>query len=417
MKKCILFFSLVIGFSVLSAQQLAFPGAEGFGKNAIGGRGGEVYHVVNLNDSGPGSFRDAVSRPRRTVVFDVSGVIKIQSKIQVASFITIAGQTAPGDGIVVYGNGITCPGANDVIIRYIRFRGSVDMSKGSCTLAADNAKDIIFDHVSIEWGRWDNMHIKESKDVTVQYCIIGEGINPQMFGALLEGPTNLTIHHCLWVDNQSRNPKAKAAMELINNVIYNWGSNGTVGGHSAADHFQDIIGNYFIAGQNSSDNFVGMFTATDHVYQRANKVDLNKNGKLDGKEVTDQDFISKTATMVAAPQNTSLSLKVIETPEEAYATVILQAGASLHRDAIDTRLVDYVKSLGTDGKIIKSEAEVGGQPQIKSEQAPKDSDGDGIPDYWEKKNHLNPNDPKDGGTIFADGYTNLEIYLNGLVEQ
>jgi len=414
MKKSILFFALAFWFSFISARQLAFPGADGFGKNAIGGRGGSVYHVTNLNDSGPGSFRDAVSEPKRTVVFDVNGVIKIQTKLSVSSFITIAGQTAPGDGIVVYGNGISMTGATDVIIRYIRFRGSVAMSRGTCTVSSDNTKDIIFDHVSIEWGRWDNFHIKDSKDITVQYCLLGEGINPQMFGALLENPTNITIHHCLWVDNQSRNPKAKAGIEIINNIIYNWGSNGLVGGHSGALHHQDIINNYFIAGPNSSHAFIGMFSATDHVYHAGNKVDMDKNGKLNGRIVTDEDFIKAKATLEPKTQNSSFSLSGIEQPEVAYKNVLAKAGASLYRDDIDKRLVGYVKSLGKTGKVIKSEAEVGGQLELKPATAKKDTDGDGIPDSWESKHHLNPKDPADANLANKDGYTNLEVYLNEL---
>ena len=417
MKKSILFFSLVFYFSLISAQQIAFPGADGFGKFAIGGRGGSVYHVINLNDSGAGSFRDAVSQPKRTVVFDVNGVIKIQSKISISSFITIAGQTAPGEGIVVYGNGISMTGATDVIIRYIRFRGSVNMARGACTVSSDNTKDIIFDHVSIEWGRWDNLHIKESKDITLQYCLIGEGINPQMFGALLENPTNITIHHCLWVDNQSRNPKAKAGIEIINNVIYNWGSNGLVGGHSGALHHQDIVNNYFIAGPNSGKAFIGMFSATDHVYQSGNKVDMDKNGVLNGRLVTDEDFIKTGATLETKTQNSSFALSGIEQPEIAYVKVLKQAGASLHRDEIDNRLIGYVKSLGKKGQVIKAEAEVGGQKEFKSRQALKDTDGDGIPDKWETKHHLNPKSPDDANLVSSNGYTYLEEYLNELAIQ
>ena len=417
MKKSILFFSLVFYFSLISAQQIAFPGADGFGKFAIGGRGGSVYHVINLNDSGAGSFRDAVSQPKRTVVFDVNGVIKIQSKISISSFITIAGQTAPGEGIVVYGNGISMTGATDVIIRYIRFRGSVNMARGACTVSSDNTKDIILDHVSIEWGRWDNLHIKESKDITLQYCLMGEGINPQMFGALLENPTNITIHHCLWVDNQSRNPKAKADIEIINNVIYNWGSNGLVGGHSGALHHQDIVNNYFIAGPNSGKAFIGMFSATDHVYQSGNKVDMDKNGVLNGRLVTDEDFIKTGATLETKTQNSSFALSGIEQPEIAYVKVLKQAGASLHRDEIDNRLIGYVKSLGKKGQVIKAEAEVGGQKEFKSRQALKDTDGDGIPDKWETKHHLNPKSPDDANLVSSNGYTYLEEYLNELAIQ
>lgn len=409
---------IIITFSIetIVCQQLAFPGADGFGKYAIGGRGGSIVHVTNLNDSGAGSFREAVSQPKRMVVFDVSGVIHIQSRLSISSYITIAGQTAPGEGIVIYGNGVGMTGANDVIIRYIRFRGSVNMGRGTCTLSADNANNIIFDHVSVEWGRWDNLHIKESKNITLQYCLIGEGINPQMFGALLENPTNLTLIHCLWVDNQSRNPKAKAGIEIINNVIYNWGSNGLVGGHSAAIHNQDIINNYFIAGPNSKPAFIGMFTATDQVFQKGNLVDLNQDGKLNGRQVTNDDFSKIGATIVANQQQQGTDQSKAESAEEAYNHVIKFAGASLVRDDIDHRLIDYVKSLGKKGMIIKSEEEVGGQKQLKKAKHQQDTDNDGIPDTWETNHHLHPTDANDANLITNDGYTNLEEYINELVK-
>ena len=415
MKHVLLFVSLLLSMYSFSAKQLAFPGADGFGKYAIGGRTGSVYHVTTLNDSGPGTFRDAVSKPYRTVVFDVNGVIRIKNRITVAPFITIAGQTAPGEGITIYGDAVTFSGSNDVIVRYVRFRGSVNMSRGTCTVIADNATDIIFDHCSIEWGRWDDLHIKDSKDITLQYCLMGEGINPQMFGALLVNPVNLTIHHCLWVDNQSRNPKAKAEIEIVNNVIYNWGSNGLVGGHSAALHHQDIIGNYFIGGPNSGNDFIGMFTETDHVFHQGNKVDLNKNGVLDGREVTTDDFIGVKATMEPMPNNSSMSLLSIQSAADAYETVMKEAGASLQRDAIDNRLIGYVASLGKTGLVIKDEAEVGGQQNYKKIKAYKDTDKDGISDNWENAHGLNASDSKDAQLMDSNGYSNLEIYLYMLV--
>lgn len=417
MKNTLLFLFILTSIVTISANQLAFPGADGFGRYALGGRNGSVYHVTNLNDSGPGSFRDAVSQPRRMVVFDVSGIIRIKNRISVASNITIAGQSAPGEGIVIYGNGVSFSGSNDVIVRYLRFRGSVNMSRGTCTVIADDARDIIFDHCSIEWGRWDDLHIKHSTNITLQYCLIGEGINPQMFGALLERPSNLTLHHCLWVDNQSRNPKAKAGIEIVNNVIYNWKSNGLVGGHSEATHHQDIIGNYFIAGPNSSDAFIGMFTETDHVFHRDNMVDLNKNGLLDGRKVTTEDFIRVKATLESEPNNSSMSLLSIQSASDAYETVIREAGASLRRDAIDNRLIGYVTSLGKEGKIILDEAEVGGQPEYAKVKPVVDSDRDGIPDSWEKTHGLNPKNAKDALAMDSNGYTKLEIYLNGLVSK
>ncbi|WP_232336567.1 pectate lyase family protein [Mucilaginibacter aquatilis] len=389
----------------VSAQKLAFPEAEGFGRFATGGRGGEVYHVTNLNDSGEGSFRDAVSKSNRTIVFDVTGVIKITDKIKASPKITVAGQTAPGQGIVVYGNGVSF--ADSSIIRYMRFRGSINMPRGACTVVADNCKDVIFDHVSIAWGRWDNLHIKNSNNITLQYCLIGESIDPQRFGALFENPTNITVHHSLWIDNSSRNPKAKAGIEYINNVIYNWGSNGFVGGHSGAVHTQDIINNYFIAGPNSSKSYMGLFSATDRVYQRGNYLDANKDGKLNGRLLVDSDFVKKGPTLLKT-SNYKPAVN-IDNAASAYKKVLNEVGASLRRDAVDERLIGYLKSLGTKGQIFKTEADAGGQPDLPAVEKPADSNNDGIPDKWDKK--FNANSSND-----ENGYTRLEKYLNDIVK-
>ena len=413
-----IFFTVLISVlaSVITAQTVAFPGAEGFGALASGGRGGSVYHVTSLNDSGPGTFRDAVSQPNRTIVFDISGVVKIKSRVNASNNLTIAGQTAPGEGIVIYGDAVSFSGKQNCIVRYIRFRGSINMSKGTCTLIADNARNLIFDHVSIEWGRWDNLHVKNSNNITFQYCLNGEAIDPQRFGALLENPDSLTIHHCLWIDNQSRNPKAKAGIQFINNIIYNWGSNGFVGGHSEADHYQDVINNYFIAGPNSSNSYIGQFAVTDHVYQKGNMVDLNRDGSLNGFAATDSAFRSEGLTLLETPTFSPKVPVTLQTAAQAFVTVLKEAGASLHRDAIDKRIIGYLNSLGKEGVIYKTEADAGGQVELVKGTQVKDTDGDGMPDEWEKTHKQNMNDPTDG-SAYSDktGYTNLEKYLNELV--
>lgn len=409
----LLLWSLFYGIPAF-AQQTAFPGAEGFGRFASGGRGGTVYHVTHLDDSGPGSLRDAVSQPGRTVVFDVAGVIRIREKIVAAPKITIAGQTAPGTGITVYGNSISF--SSNTIIRYIRFRGSTGMPRGGCTVIADDLQDIIFDHVSIEWGRWDNLHIKNSRRITLQYCLIGEGIDPQRFGALLENPVDITVHHCLWTGNQSRSPKAKARIEYLNNVVYNWGKSAFVGGHSATDHYQDLIGNYFIAGPSSSEEFLSMFTATDHVYHRDNYADLNRDGKVNGHLVTNADFIRQNATLVSRPSVIPGSNVAITPAGEAWKKVMSEAGCSLRRDAVDRRIIGYFKSLGRKGRIFRTEAEAGGQPEVRERHSKRrDRDGDGIPDRRETANQLNPDDATDAAAISPTGYTHLEHYINSLV--
>ena len=200
---------------------------------ASGGRGGTLYHVTNLDDRGPGSFRDAVSTERRIVVFDVGGYVDLASPVSIASNITIAGQTAPGEGICLKNYTVSCAKSHNIIIRYIRLRQGLTLKQDKkCTLGLGECRDVILDHVSIEWGRWDCIGFTGSNNVTLQYCLIGEGVDPQRFGCLCQSD-NVTFSHNLWINNQSRNPKAKGTVQYINNVVYNWGTNGYVGGHSA----------------------------------------------------------------------------------------------------------------------------------------------------------------------------------------
>lgn len=419
---CTAICSLLSGLN-LSAKPLAFPTAKGFGANASGGRGGAVYHVTNLNESGTGSFADACSRPNRTVVFDVGGVITIRDRINVADNITIAGQTAPGDGIVVYGYGIITNGTN-IIIRHLTVLGSINMSDGKCTLTWDGSNNVIYDHCTIGWGRWDCIHISKSWDVTMQYCIIAEGIDPQRFGAFTDGTKNWTVHHNLWINQKSRNPKMKCNLEYINNVVYNYGCCGIVGGHSAADYYQDVINNYFIAGPNSSNTFLTQWDKTDKVYHTGNFADLNKDGTLNGKEVTDADFLSAGGSDYrGATIRTTAYLKspvpvTVESAADAYETVLNEAGSSLHNLSMNDRLRNYLRSLGTEGALIDSEADVGGVEKVEGGTPPTDTDQDGMPDTWEKAHDLDPDnaDDRNGTQLSPDGYTNLEVYLNELAD-
>jgi pectate lyase len=359
-------FSALIALAGLASLQLAlaeekpiaFPGAEGFGRFATGGSGGEIVHVTNLDDSGAGSFRDAVSKPNHTVVFDVGGIIRLKSNVAVSSHITLSGQTAPGDGVVLYGRSVSFSGQNDIIVRYLRFREGIAGDKGKCSVGLSGGSNMIFDHCSIEWGRWDCLGLTQgSHDITFQNCIIGEGVDPQCFGSLSDSVTNITYSHNLWINNKSRNPKAKGRIQYINNVVYNWGVCGLVGGHSEADHFLDAVGNYFIAGPDSGPHFVGEFKATDHVFQKGNLADIDKDGKLNGREVVAADFGSGEGAPTIAKEFTvgPLTNVTVETASSALTNVLAQAGCSLHRDAVDARLIDEVKSYGKRGKIIRAE--------------------------------------------------------------
>jgi len=344
-------------------KPLAFPDAEGFGRFATGGSGGETVHVTTLADAGVGSFRDAVSKPHRTVVFDVGGIIRLKSNVAVSSDISILGDTAPSNGITLYGRSTSFSDRENVIVRYIRFREGIAGDKGKCSVGLTSGANMIFDHCSIEWGRWDCLGLtRGSHDITFQNCIIGEGVDPQRFGSLTDSVTNITYTHNLWINNQSRNPKAKGKIQYVNNVVYNWGVCGLVGGHSAGDHFQDVVGNYFIAGPNSNQHAVGECAATDHIFLKDNFVDLDKDGKLNGRALEKNDFGSgETApTFVDAPSNGPLDNLKIESAEAAVANVLANAGCSRQRDAVDLRLIEAVKSFGKAGKIIHNEAEVGG---------------------------------------------------------
>jgi pectate lyase len=416
---CLLAFLAASSFAADLPSLPAFPGAEGFGAAATGGRGGAVYHVTNLNDSGPGSFRDSVSKPGRTVVFDVGGVIKLASDVDVSNNITIAGQTAPGDGICLYGNQVGFSNHNNIIVRYIRFRQGIGGQRGQCSIRVSSGSDMIFDHCSIQWGRWDCLGLTVgTHDLTLQYCMIGEGLDPQRFGALIDTVENVTISHNLWQSLHSRNPKCKGTIQYINNVVYNWGITGLVGGHSAADHQLDVINNYFIAGPSSNKQAVGFFTPTDHVFSSGNLVDLDKDGKLNGREVAEADYADhgQSPTFVKTSWGNPRFPVTVDSADEAYAKVIAAAGCSLHRDSVDLRLIDEVKSLGTKGKIIDKESDAGGLGEIKGGTPAKDSAGDGIPDAWKAAHGMNPNDPADGNELDQSGYTMLEVYLNSLVE-
>lgn len=398
----------------------AFPGAEGFGALATGGRGGEIYHVTTLADAGAGSFRDALSQSHRMVVFDVGGVIALESNVACCSDITILGQTAPGEGIALYGRSISFSGASNIIVRYLRFREGLAGSRGKCSVNLAHGANMIFDHVSIEWGRWDCLDLTQgSHDITFQNCLIGQGIGPQCFGALVDSVTNITFSHNLWIDNKSRNPKAKGTVQYINNVIYNWGVSGLVGGHSEMDHQLDVIGNYFIGGPSSNGQFAGMFTSTDKVFLQNNYADLNLDGRLDGHLIGDADFkkVAGSPVIFSTPFLHPPVPVVIESAATAWQHVAAEAGCSLHRDAVDLQLIAELRSLGSKGRIIRDEAEIGGMPGLQGGPAPTGVKNDGIPDAWKVAHGLNPKNSELAQEDYNhDGYSNLEKYANELVQ-
>jgi hypothetical protein len=215
---CALLFSLLV--TIRLAALPAFPGAEGFGANATGGRGGSVYVVTNLNDSGAGSFRDAVSQPNRTVVFAVGGIIRITSRVAVRNNITIAGQTAPGGGITIYGNGVSFSNANHTICRYVRFRQGIGGDGGTDAVGIASGDSMIFDHVSASWGRDETFSVSGTpSNITLQDCIVGQGLLAHSAGGLMQTDGGVSVFRTLYTDNWMRNPKVKGVHEFTNNVV------------------------------------------------------------------------------------------------------------------------------------------------------------------------------------------------------
>ncbi|MBN1180865.1 MAG: RICIN domain-containing protein [Bacteroidales bacterium] len=404
-----------------NAQTPAFPGAEGFGKYTTGGRGGTVYHVTNLNDSGEGSFRDAVSQPNRIVVFDVGGVINITSRIVIQKNITIAGQTAPGEGITIYGNGIALNDqSGNTIIRYIRFRMGKNGDYRKDALGISDGQGYMFDHVSVSWG-WDgtvDINGSNIDSITFQDCIIGQGIDivGHSTGGLFQSG-KWSVIRSLFIDNVTRNPKAKGTHEFINSVLYNWMENGFImGGDSEGQSYCNMLGNYFIYGPSSLSNthFTGA-NANYHIYGNDNWVDANKDGVLNGSLITNY----TSATVVASPYNYP-GVDSLYSAQNAITYVINNVGPSIARDSVDKLLVGQLASYGTAGQIIVDEEDNGisrNVGRVGTGIPPVDTDRDGMPDAWEIVHGLNPNSAADGnGDADSDGYTNVEEYLNHIVD-
>ena len=410
---------ILISLSVSSfAQQLAFPDAEGFGRYASGGRGGEVYHVTNLNDDGSGSFREAVSQSNRTVVFDVGGVIDISSRIVIKKNITIAGQSAPGQGITIYGNGLAFnDDSGNNIIRHIRIRMGINGDSGKDAIQISAGQNYIFDHVSVSWGRDGTVDINGSgiDNVSLQDCIVAQGLHSHSTGGLVQsGKTSIV--RCLYIDNHTRNPKVKGVNEFINNVVYNWRVAGYILGDTEGESAANIMNNYFIAGPETGDTApFNRSTPSFHAYVSENWYDSNVNGILDGSDV--DSTVYGSITFEASPYDYP-GVEDLKTPSDAYNYVISNVGASRTRDEVDGYLIEELTSLGTKGTIISNESEnpiEGAVGKVYGGSVPADTDLDGMPDEWETNNGLDMNDPEDrNGDLDNDGYTNLEEYLNEL---
>lgn len=405
----------------LSAQeQLSFPGAYGWGRFAQGGRYGKVYHVTNLNDSGAGSLRDAVSQPNRIVVFDVAGVINISSRMTFAKNLYVAGQTAPGEGVTLYGDGVSFSGANNLICRYLRVRMGHGGTKDKDCAGVANGTNMIFDHCSFAWGLDETFSINSDGkgalgDITIQNCIIGQGLMPHSAGGLIQ-TDNVTLYRNFYCDNSTRNNKVKGKNQYANNIVYNWNNAAYImGGDSEGQSFCNIQGNLFINGPSGGGAAFTGGNGNFHFYGDDNWQDRTVDGKFAPQLVADYSASDRQQTPYAYPQLDVVSGK------DLLTLVLPTVGASLpYRDMTDCYMIDEVMSYGKKGDLISNEGILPyGVPsswKVFKGNGRKDTDGDGMPDWWEEKHGTNVA-LDDAMQIAENGYANIENYINSLTQE
>lgn len=453
------------------AQQPAFPGAEGAGMYTSGGRGTStdattVFEVTNLNDdSNPGSLRYALSATanNRTIVFRVSGTIHLNSKLNIRGNTTLAGQTAPGDGICVADFPVVISGDN-VIVRYMRFRmgdknqnkGMVDGSGGDDAFGGTAINNIIVDHCSVSWSDDEALTIYRGDKLTIQWCFMSEPLDYSYHFETgdtdyehhgyngIQGGKNATIHHNLYAHAKSRNPRFAGIstytpgtvgvenVDFRNNVIYNWGINTVYGGEGGN---YNIVNNYYKWGPNTGSSSNVKYRIANPGYSTSPVIPFGKwyvNGNyVDGSTqntnnnwsgVVMQDNADTNQSKVTTPFSLGFTV-ITQSPADAYDSVLTKGGAMLpRRDTLDQRIVNDVRN--RTGRIIDVQggyphgttysATVNAWPTLNSTTAPTDTDHDGMPDAWETSHGLNPNDASDRNNYDGTGYTMLENYLNGV---
>jgi pectate lyase len=430
----------------------AFPGAEGAGAYTPGGRGGKIFEVTSLNDSGPGTLRSAVeAQGPRIVIFRISGIITLDKVLTISNpYITLAGQTAPGNGICIRGQ-TTEINTHDVVLRYLRFRRG-NIKDRNDSLGGYPVGNIIVDHCSASWGLDENLslyrYMKKMPDgttkkmpaenITIQWCISSEALdlNNHAFGATWGGK-NCSFHHNLFACNTGRNPSIGWGdhFDFRNNVLFNWRHRTVDGGDASS--MVNIVANYYKPGPAVNEG------AIRYRICRPQHLDMYSEAKRDGKWYVAKNFVVGNPRVTSDnwdggvqfdDAETQAQIKALirkvrakspfpapaitqQSAEQACELVLTHAGATLpKRDPVDTRIVNIVRR-GTptyQNGIIDVPSNVGGWPQYQSESAPADGDHDGMPDKWEKKFGLKSNDPADGAMdADADGYTNVEEWLNG----
>lgn len=406
--------------SVQAQTPAAFPGALGFGRLAVGGRGGAVFEVTSLADAGHGSLRACVEAGGpRTCIFRIGGTIELSTPMFASSYLTIAGQTTPGGGIALRvdptssraGTPLIVRNAHDVILRHIRLRPGPSANRGGTdALTVEGSRRVIVDHVSMSWAPDENFNAHaDNRDITVQWSILAEGLMPHSKGSLTCSQTTdcrrLTLHRNLYVSNNDRNPDIKSSpggcVDFVNNVVHHANSAymeiwGLYGGPRI-----NVVANTFRRGPETNSNIYAIdwfdagATGTPQIYHLGNAGDVP--------------LISpETAPHVVGRPPCPLSVEH-DGAAKAYGQVLAQAGA-WPRDAVDARLASEVEN--RRGRLIDSPDQVGGWPTLAAGTPPMDADHDGMPDGWETANRLNPTNPGDrNGDLDRDGYTNLEEYL------
>ena len=410
---------------VLAAETPSFSGAEGFGAVATGGRGGDVYYVTSLDNDGVGSLRDAIRQGDRTVLFKTSGTINLESKLDIkAANITIAGQTAPGAGICLRGKELNISGEN-IVVRFLRVRPGDERGEEHDAVTVWGANRVVIDHCSLSWST-DSLNdvVRDSSHVTVQWCILAEPLNESVhrkgahgygtgWGSGPKGGNS--FHHNLLAHCNSRSPRLgseqDALVDVRNNVIYNMGNGWAYGGEHAR---ANVVANYYKPGPNTvrPHELFRISSPDTRMYLHDNVISGQLQVTQDNASgLVGDDGIDLAAALVAEPFD--VPHVGVDSAENAYELVLTFAGATLpRRDPVDTRVLSEVR--GGTGRIISSPREVGGWPALQSKEPPQDSDGDGMPDSWERSHDLDPQNAADGAAYTNEGYTNLEHYLNGL---
>ena len=409
----------IVTSSDASPSLVAFPGAQGWGRFATGGRNGSVYHVTNLNDSGTGSLRDAVSQPNRIVIFDVAGVITLTSgRMVFAKNLYVAGQTAPGEGITVYGDGVSFSGASNIIVRHMRFRMGRRGTNGKDCAGIANGQNMIFDHCSFAWGQDETFSINPDgkgagpDNITLQNCVIGQGLMDHSAGGLMQADF-ITLYRNFYCDNSTRNNKIKGKAQYVNNVVYNW-KNGCVilGGDSEGESFVNIESNLFVNGPANGGAGLGGGNSLFHFYGNDNWQDSNMDGVFSPSPVTTNGGGDLVSTPYAYPELEKYA------GNELLTKNIPTVGASLpYRDMTDCYMIDELMSYGTSGALISNEESlVYGAPstwKVFAGTKKQDTDGDGMPDTWEDANGTDKT-KNDAMTKAANGYANIENYINSI---